>query len=112
MPSDDPLSLWEHGSPADTSTISLGYRVRRSSWGRGYATEAAGALVSRAFRELDAREVCATTMAVSAGSRRVLEKLGVRHAQTVYLGWPDALPGNEHGDVVYRLSRTDWLSRT
>lgn len=69
VPTEDPLSLWEHGSPADTSTMSLGCRVRRSFWGRGYATEAAGALVDRAFGELDAGAVCATTMAVNAGSR-------------------------------------------
>jgi RimJ/RimL family protein N-acetyltransferase len=42
------------------------------------------------------------------GSRRVLEKAGLRYARTVYLDWPDPLEGNEHGDVEYRLTRGDW----
>jgi RimJ/RimL family protein N-acetyltransferase len=47
-------------------------------------------------------------MAVNTASRRVLEKAGLRYTRTAYLDWPDPLPGNEHGDVEYRLDRGDW----
>ena len=67
------------------------------------------ALVRRAFTELGVSQVVATTMAVNARSRRVLEKAGLRHARTLHLDWPDPLPGNEHGDVEYELHRNDWL---
>jgi len=63
--------------------------------------------VRRAF-ELGVEEIVATTMAVNAGSRAVLEKAGLRYARTVYLDRPEPLPGNEHGDVEHRLSRPDW----
>ena len=53
-------------------------------------------------------EVVATTMAVNARSRAVLEKAGLRCARTVHLTWGEPLPGNEHGDVEYRLRRADW----
>ncbi len=56
----------------------LGYRLIQSSWGRGYASEGSRALVDKAFAELGARRVHASTMAVNAGSRRVMEKSGMR----------------------------------
>jgi hypothetical protein len=45
------------------------------------------------------------TIAANTGSRRVLEKAGLRNARTVHLDWPDPLPGNEHGDVECQLCR-------
>ena len=93
-----------------TGVAALGYRLRRSAWGHGYATEGARALVRLAFTELGTREIVATTMAVNAGSRRVLEKAGLWYARTVHLDWPDPLDGNEHGDVEYRLPRADWAA--
>jgi RimJ/RimL family protein N-acetyltransferase len=93
----------------DTSMVGLGYRLRQDAWGRGYATEGARALVRRAFAELGVTEVVATTMAVNTGSRAVLAKAGLRYARTVHLTWPEPLPGNEDGDVEYRLGREDWL---
>jgi RimJ/RimL family protein N-acetyltransferase len=107
VPSGRGMVDWADG-PADSGVASLGYRLRRSAWGRGYATEGAQALVRKAFAELGVDEVVATTMAVNAGSRRVMEKAGLRYARTVHLDWPDPVEGTEHGDVEYRLRRTDW----
>jgi RimJ/RimL family protein N-acetyltransferase len=52
--------------------------------------------------------VVATTMTVNTGSRRVLEKAGLRHTRTFHVDWPDPIPGAEHGDVVYELTRAQW----
>ena len=101
---------WPEAPPGDTAVVALGYRLRRGAWGRGYGTEGARALVSRAFSELGVSRVVATTMAVNIRSRRVLEKAGLRHTRTVHLHWPDPLPGTEHGEVEYELRRDDWLS--
>jgi RimJ/RimL family protein N-acetyltransferase len=101
---------WPDAPPGDTGVVSLGYRLRVSAWGRGYATEGARALVRLAFTELDVSQLVATTMAVNTASRRVLDKAGLNYARTVHLDWPDPLPGNEHGDVEYRLDRSDWTS--
>jgi RimJ/RimL family protein N-acetyltransferase len=49
-------------------------------------------------------------MAVNTGSRRVMEKAGLRYARTVHLDWPDPVEGTEHGDVEYRLRRADWAA--
>lgn len=94
----------------DPADVELGYRLLPSAWGRGLATRGARALVLRAFTELGLERVVATTMAVNAGSRRVLEKAGLRHVDTFFADWPDPLPGAEHGDVVYAVTRQEWLS--
>jgi RimJ/RimL family protein N-acetyltransferase len=101
---------WPDAPPGDRAVVSLGYRLRASAWGRGYATEGARALVQRAFITLDVRQIVATTMAANTASRRVPEKAGLRYVRTVYLDWPDPLPGNDHGDVEYRLYRNEWAS--
>ncbi len=108
-PTGDAMVHWPDAR-GQTGVASLGYRLRRSAWGQGYATEGARALVRLAFTGLGAREVVATTMAVNTGSRRVMEKAGLRYARTVHLDWPDPLDGNEHGDVEYRLRRGEWLA--
>jgi RimJ/RimL family protein N-acetyltransferase len=86
----------------------LGYRFRRAAWGKGYATEGGRALVDRAFTELGARRVFALTMAVNAGSRRVMEKVGLRYVRSFHGSWPERLPGAEHGDVEYAITRDQW----
>lgn len=86
----------------------LGYRLRRASWGRGYATEGSRALIDKAFGDLGARRVWAETMAVNAASRRVMEKAGLRFVGTIFQEWPEKLPGDEHGDVRYAITREEW----
>jgi RimJ/RimL family protein N-acetyltransferase len=88
----------------------LGYRLRAAAWGKGYATEGSRALIDRAFGVLGAERVTAETMAVNAASRRVMEKAGMRYVRTFHQEWPDAIDGDEHGDVEYALSRDEWLA--
>lgn len=90
--------------------IELGYRLRPAMWGRGLATDGARQLVRRAFAELGLDEVVATTMTVNTGSRRVLEKAGLRHVRTFFADWPEPIPGAEHGDVVYAMTKTEWAA--
>jgi RimJ/RimL family protein N-acetyltransferase len=86
----------------------LGYRLVRSAWGKGYATEGSQALVEHAFSTLGASRVFATTMAVNTGSRRVMEKAGLRFVRTFRADWPVRIPGDEHGDVEYAITREEW----
>ncbi|MGW4968157.1 GNAT family N-acetyltransferase [Nonomuraea sp. NPDC004186] len=97
------------GTPDDEPE--LGYRLHKSAWGRGYATEGSLALIDKAFRELGARRVYAQTMAVNVRSRRVMEKCGLRFTRTFHLEWEDPLPGAEHGEVEYELTRAEWETR-
>lgn len=94
------------GDPPDEPE--LGYRLRKSAWGRGYATEASRALIDKAFSELGARRVYAETMAVNWPSRRVMERVGLRYVRTFYEEFDDPIPGTEMGEVEYELRREDW----
>src|SRR3984893_1162370 len=59
--------------------VELAYRLARASWGRGIATEAAGALVGHAFLRAGLARLVAVTFPENVDSRRVLEKLGFVH---------------------------------
>jgi RimJ/RimL family protein N-acetyltransferase len=97
--------------PDDATTAELGYRLRRAAWGRGLATEGSRALLDHAFRTLALPRVWAGTMAVNAGSRGVMEKLGLHLERTVAEEWDDPLPGAEQGEVYYEITREEWLHR-
>jgi [ribosomal protein S5]-alanine N-acetyltransferase len=56
----------------------MGYELAPSHWGRGYATEAARAVLDFGFAELDLHRVGAHCIAENTASARVLRKLGMR----------------------------------
>jgi RimJ/RimL family protein N-acetyltransferase len=106
---------WFHFRPAEAAhpdEVELGYRLRRSAWGQGYATEGSRALIQKGFAELGVRRVMASTMVVNVASRRVMEKAGLRFVRTCHQPWPDYIEGEEQGDVEYALLRSEWEQPT
>jgi RimJ/RimL family protein N-acetyltransferase len=102
---------WFHlrpGEGAGPLEPELGYRLRREAWGHGYATEGSVALIRKAFVDLGAERVNAETMAVNIGSRRVMEKAGLRFVRHFHADWPVHVPGDEEGDVEYAIDRAQW----
>jgi RimJ/RimL family protein N-acetyltransferase len=88
------LKPLKNGAPQ----IEIGWHLHPDSWGRGLATEAAGALLARGF-ELGLAEIWAITQPDNLRSARVCEKLGMRllgttnrwHNQTFLMFWIGAL---------------------
>jgi RimJ/RimL family protein N-acetyltransferase len=106
---------WFHfrpGSEEDLTNIDLGYRLRRSAWNKGYATEGSLALIKTGFTEIGVERVFAHTLAVNTASRRVLEKCGLVLVRTTAYPGPDVIDGAEHGEVEYALTRAEWEART
>ena len=68
----------------DADEYELGYRLRASAWGKGYATEGSRALIRTGFAALGVRRVWAQTMAVNTRSRRVMEKAGLAYVRTFH----------------------------
>lgn len=102
---------WFHFRPrADSppNEVELGYRLHKAAWGKGYGTEGSRALIRKGFTEFDVERVVAETMVVNTASRRVMEKSGLTLVRTFHQDWPDKIPGDEHGDVEYALTRADW----
>jgi RimJ/RimL family protein N-acetyltransferase len=102
---------WFHFRPGEGAgplEPELGYRLHRRSWGQGYATEVSRALIDKGFTELGIERVYAQTMAVNVGSRRVMEKAGLRFVRMFHADWPVSIPGDEQGDVEYAIDRAQW----
>jgi len=94
------------GSPSDEPE--LGYRLVSSAWGKGYATEGGRALIDMGFESPLVGRVVAETMAVHTASRRGMEKCGMRHVRSYASEWPTRIPGDEHGEVEYAITRAEW----
>jgi RimJ/RimL family protein N-acetyltransferase len=78
----------------------LGYGLRKASWGSGYATELARALVRRALLDLGQARVVASVAAANAASIRVLEKAGLLREGGLFF-----LPGEGEPSLRYGLAR-------
>jgi RimJ/RimL family protein N-acetyltransferase len=83
---------------ADPTTAELGYRLPRSAWGRGLATEGAAAMLAHGFASLALDSVWAQTRDTNHASRRVLTKLGLRPAGRL-----------QPGILRYVITREVWL---
>lgn len=102
---------WFHFRPREGASpheAELGYRLRQSAWGKGYATEGSRALIRKGFTEFGVQRVVAEAMAVNLASRRVMEKAGLTLVRTFHQPWPYPIEGDELGDVEYALTKADW----
>ena len=106
--SEDTFVGWFCLFPENETLAEIGYRLRRQFWGQGFASEGAATLVEWGFKNGGFDHVVACTMAVNHGSRRVMEKIGMKHTRTDLKPFPDPIPGSEHGEVWYELTRSDW----
>ena len=79
--------------------VEIGYRLRRSAWGQGMATEAALAVRDYAFHSLGIQRLIALIDPANTASIRVAEKLGMQYQKDVMF------PGYTHPDRVYAVSR-------
>jgi len=82
--------------------VELGYRLRKAVWGKGLATEAARALVPKAFANPRTARVVAAALLANVASWRVMEKVGLRRANEF------VLPDFGAPAVAYALERECW----
>lgn len=68
--------------PAGAANVELGWMIRRSDWGRGFATEAASAALEWAWQHVDTEHIVSTISAANTPSIRIAEKLGQRLEST------------------------------
>ena len=80
--------------------IEIGYFLKRSAWGCGYATEACRRLLQFAFQETALKEVVATFDKGNLASRNVLEKAGFTNRGTMLCYGKEGLN--------YRITRDEW----
>lgn len=84
------LYAWDR----DSRCMDLGYHIRRSYWGRGFATEAARAVIGWGFTQLDLHRIQADCTEGHTASEQVMIKCGFTHEGT----WRESCW--EHGRFV------------
>ena len=102
---------WFGLEPTADGERELGYRLRKTAWGQGYATEGSAVLIALAFDELAAHRVWAQTMTVNTRSRAVMERCGLRFVRTFHGEWEPKFEGSELDDVEYEITRVEWEAR-
>ncbi len=87
----------------------LGYWIGVPYWNRGYATEAAGAVLEFAFGELGLHRVHASYLTANPASGRVMEKVGMKREG---LRRDHILKWDEYHDLtICGLLREDFAAR-
>jgi len=93
-------------SNPDLGEGNIGYCLNKNFWGRGYATEAAGALLTFGFKTLNLHRIYATCDPENVASVRVLEKIGMyleghlRETLRIRGEWQDSL--------IYAILDHEW----
>jgi RimJ/RimL family protein N-acetyltransferase len=90
--------------PLHWPTMEVGWGLRKTYWGQGYAFEAASACIDFAFDELDWSEVTHLIEDANTPSQTLAKRLGSVPAEYVHL------PGQLSGVRVrvWRQNKTDW----
>jgi RimJ/RimL family protein N-acetyltransferase len=91
-----------------TPAVEIGWRLARTYWGHGYATEGARAALAFGFERLSLPEIVSLTTPANTRSRAVMERLGMTRDPDDdfdHQSFPEGHPLRRH--VLYRLRRED-----
>ncbi|WP_176085813.1 GNAT family N-acetyltransferase [Martelella sp. HB161492] len=91
-------------------TYEIGWRLAARYWGKGYASEAARALMTLGFETHSQQQIVAFAVAGNHRSTAVMERLGMKRdvaADFDHPAVPDSHPQLKR-HVLYRIFREDW----
>jgi RimJ/RimL family protein N-acetyltransferase len=91
--------------------VDAGWRLARSAWGFGYATEAGSAVVAFGFESLGLPEVLAVTTATNRRSQAVMRRIGMTRDPADDFLDPHVPEGPLRPAVVYRMSAERYRAR-
>ncbi len=92
--------------------MEVGWRLSRSSWGHGYASEAARCALSVAFDDLDLTEVVSFTSTTNLRSQAVMRRIGMTHDPADDFDHPLVEEGHRlHRHVLWRITAETWRTR-
>ncbi|MBO2453755.1 GNAT family N-acetyltransferase [Actinomadura barringtoniae] len=84
--------------------VEIGWRLARSAWGRGYATEAALATLAYGFDALELPEILAVTTATNLRSQAVMRRIGMTRDPADDFDDLTAPEGPLRPNVLYRIT--------
>jgi RimJ/RimL family protein N-acetyltransferase len=83
--------------------VEVGWRLARSAWGHGYATEAALASLAFGFETLELPEILAVTTATNLRSQAVMRRIGMTRDPADDFDDPSVPDGPLRRNVLYRI---------
>lgn len=95
---------WSGLQPLDgTDEIEVGYGMAREFWGKGIGFEAAKAWLEFGFEKANLKRIVAVAYPENTGSRRIMEKCGMKYEKTE--------PHYGADCVFYAISKDDFLKK-
>ena len=94
------------GTPVEDD-VEIGWRLREDAWGRGYAIEAAQAVLAWAWEHLDVARIVSFTIPANAPSQRVMQRIGMTRRPDLDFGHPSFPQGHPlSAHVAYAIERS------
>ena len=91
----------------DESEIEVYFGLSQEYWGRGLATESAGAMLGYSFSVIGLDKIVAVVNPENTASKRVIEKLRMTYRKQVK-GLPENFKAYE-GHLYYSMSRNEYI---
>jgi RimJ/RimL family protein N-acetyltransferase len=87
--------------------VQIGWTLRADYWGRGYACEAARAMLGIAFDKFELARVFGQTSESNTASWRLMVRLGMQRRAELDYRDPD-YPPEDNPTMIWALGRDDW----
>lgn len=91
----------------DVRSMEMGYSLAEESWGKGYMTEAACAVIDYAFRELGLAVLAICTGPENRRSQSVIEKCGFQYEGRQRKGY-HIYDGTDRDNLMFSIIREEW----
>lgn len=99
--------VWQNYQSEFTPAVDIGWRLIKSSWGNGYATEGARRCLDFAFNELDLEKIISTFTEKNIKSENVMKKIGMKRMGE--FDHPQLTDYLELGKCIcYEINKSTW----
>lgn len=94
-----------------TPCVEIGWRIRSEFQGRGYATEAARAVLRFGFEQIKLQEIVSFTVPANERSWKLMERLGMTRNPADDFDHPKLPPDHPlRRHILYRISKNSWIN--
>ncbi|MFD2037624.1 GNAT family N-acetyltransferase [Belliella marina] len=99
--------VWQNYQSDFTPAVDIGWRLKKSCWGNGYATEGASRCLDFAFTELGMDKIISTCTEKNSKSENVMKKIGMK--KTGVFDHPQLTDYPELGKCIcYEINKSTW----
>ena len=102
------VSRLSHGL---TPAVDIGWRLKKSAWGKGYATEGAQKCLAYGFQHIGLDEIISTCTVDNTKSEKVMKKIGMKKIGVFRHPNLSDFPKHEEC-LAYRIQKTEWVQHT